>query len=224
MARPIRIERPGAWYHITARGNDRQRIFTKDAERRHFCALRGQMVGQFNLWSHAYVLMDNHYHLLVELREGNLSRALQWLNASYSVWFNRRQRRCGHLFQGRYKAVILDPQEWALGLSRYIHLNPVRTDQLGLSKREQQRIRAGASEAPQPALIRERIGQLRRYRWSSYRAYIALDKAPPWLEQQAVLRMGGAASKSSRGTIVTRWKERCGKASSKAHGKSCGKV
>jgi hypothetical protein len=82
-----------------------------------------------------------------------LSRAVQWLNVSYSVWFNRRHGRSGHLFQGRYKSVILDAEQWALGLSRYIHLNPVRTSRQGLNKTQQQRIRVGAGDAPEAALV-----------------------------------------------------------------------
>jgi REP element-mobilizing transposase RayT len=83
--------------------------------------------------------MDNHYHLILELTELNLSRAGQWLNGSYSTWFNRRHRRCGHLFQGRFKAVIVDPEEWGLALSRYVHLNPVRIRRLGLGKSDRAR-------------------------------------------------------------------------------------
>ena len=191
MARPIRIERVGSWYHITARGNERRAIYRDNRDRQHFCELVGEMVPRFNLALHAFVLMDNHYHLLLELREANLSRAVQWLNVSYSLWFNRRHGRCGHLFQGRFKSVIVDATQWGLGLSRYIHLNPVRTGKLGLSKIEQQRMRAGAGCAPQAAVVRERTSKLRRYRWSSYRAYIGLVKAPAWLECQKVLKFGG---------------------------------
>jgi REP element-mobilizing transposase RayT len=191
MARPIRIERAGGWYHLTARGNERRPIYRDDQDRRHFCELLEAMVSQFNLVLHAFVLMDNHYHLLVELREANLSRAAQWLNLSYSVWFNRRHGRSGHLFQGRYKSVIVEAEQWALGLSRYVHLNPVRTGRLGLNKSQQQRIRAGAGDAPDGEVVRERTAQLRRYRWSSYRAYIGLAKVPGWLECRTVLKMGG---------------------------------
>jgi REP element-mobilizing transposase RayT len=198
MARPIRIERVGGWYHITARGNERRAIYRDNRDRQHFCELLGEMVSQLNLVLHAFVLMDNHYHLLVELREANLSRAAQWLNVSYSLWFNRRHGRCGHLFQGRFKSVIVDSKQWGLGLSRYIHLNPVRTGKLGLSKPEQQRMRAGASGAPEAAVVRKRTSQLRRYRWSSYRAYIGLAKAPEWLECQTVLKLGGGRKGEER--------------------------
>jgi hypothetical protein len=125
----------------------------------HFCKLLAEMVARFAVRLHAYVLMDNHYHLLVELRERNLSRAIQWLNVSYSVWFNLRHRRSGHLFQGRFKSVIVDPTEWALALSRYIHLNPARVTKLGLDKAARAAAREGLSAAPDPEQMRERIAK-----------------------------------------------------------------
>jgi REP element-mobilizing transposase RayT len=198
MARPIRIERAGGWYHITARGNERRPIYRENRDRQHFCELLGEMVSQYNLVLHAFVLMDNHYHLLLELREANLSRAVQWLNTSYSVWFNRRHDRCGHLFQGRFKSVILEAARWALLLSRYIHLNPVRTSRLGLDKGKQRQIRVGAQGAPPVGQVRERIAHLRRYRWSSYRAYIGLALAPAWLGCRRVLELGGGRQGEAR--------------------------
>jgi hypothetical protein len=160
-----------------------------------------EAVENFRLVLHGYVLMDNHFHLLVETPEANLSRAMQWVNLSYSVWFNRRHRRVGHLFQGRYKAIVVDRLGWGLELSRYVHLNPVRVGKLGLSKEGQQRNRVGAVEAPRAGLVRERIGRLRRYRWGSYRAYVDLDKAPAWLCCQEVLGLvGGRPGKQQRET------------------------
>ena len=191
MARPLRIERAGGWYHCTARGNERRSIYRDDRDRRHFCELLAEMVAQFNVVLHAFVLMDNHFHLVIELREANLSRAMQWLNVSYSVWFNRRHGRAGHLFQGRYRSVIVEPAAWALALTRYVHLNPVRTEALGLSKTSQQQIRIGAGGVPDAAQVKERTARLRRYRWSSYRAYIGLAKAPAWLDCDTVLNLGG---------------------------------
>jgi len=198
MARSIRIERAGGWYHLTARGNERRAIYRDPRDRQHFCDLLAEMVRQFDVVLHAFVLMDNHYHLLVELRETNLSRAMQWLNVSYSVWFNRRHGRSGHLFQGRYRSVIVEAEPWALGLSRYLHLNPVRVSKLGLDKTQQQRIRAGASGAPEAAVVRERMATLRQYRWSSYRAYIGLAKVPGWLECRSVLKLGGGSQGEER--------------------------
>src|SRR5215471_4310222 len=99
MARPLRIERPGGRYHVTARGNERKAIYRNDTDRAHFLEVLAETVERFGIRIHAYVLMDNHYHLLVETPEANLSRAMQWLNVSYSMWFKRRHRRAGHLFQ-----------------------------------------------------------------------------------------------------------------------------
>ncbi len=191
MARPLRIERPGGWYHVTARGNERRPIYRDDRDRRRFCEVLGQAVENFGLVLHAYVLMDNHFHLLVETPGANLSRAMQWLNVSYSVWFNRRHERVGHLFQGRYKAIVVDPMGWGLELSRYIHLNPVRVGGLGLDKAARGRSRMGVEGAPEAVMVRERIARLRRYRWSSYRTYIGLDKSPIWLRCDRVLQMVG---------------------------------
>jgi putative transposase len=144
MARAVRIERAGGWYHVTARGNERRAIYRDPRDRQHFCAVLAETVGTFRLVLHVFVLMDNHYHLLVETPEPNLSRAMQWLNVSYSVWFNRRHGRSGHLFQGRYKAIVVDPVGWGLELSRYVHLNPVRVGRLGLDKRVRRQTESGS--------------------------------------------------------------------------------
>lgn len=191
MARALRIEQPGGWYHLTARGNERKAIYLDDADRRHFCELLAETVARFRMSLHAYVLMGNHYHLMVELAETNLSRAMQWLNVSYSVWFNRRHQRSGHLFQGRYKAMVVDPLGWGLQLSRYLHLNPVRIGRLQLDKADRAAARHGAGSAPSPELIARRLERLQRYRWSSYRAYVGLEPAPSWLRCQRVLGLAG---------------------------------
>ena len=198
MARPPRILRPGAWYHLTARGIERRPIFLSDRDRTHFCALLGDWVERFGMVLHAYVLMDNHYHLLAETTQPNLSRAMQWLNLSYTGWFNKRRQRCGPLFQGRFKSIILDPVSCGLMLSRYVHLNPVRLRRLGLDKKTQQTQRQGLSRAPDPALVRERIRILRAYRWSSYPAYIGAVPAPPWLHCERVLELLGSGKGERR--------------------------
>ncbi len=195
MARPLRIERVGGWYHLTSRGNERRAVFRDDRDRAHFCALLEEMVFRFRVRLHAYVLMHNHYHLILELTEPNLSRTGQWLNVSYSVWFNRRHGRSGHLFQGRFKSVVVDPLQWGLELSRYVHLNPVRVASLGLGKKDRQTRRAGVPEAPDARVVKDRIAQLRGYRWSSYRAYVGLGKRPDWLECGRVLELGGGKEK-----------------------------
>jgi putative transposase len=191
MSRPLRIERPGGWYHITARGNERRPIFRDNRDRAHFCNLLAELVGRFQVRLHAFVLMDNHYHLIIELTEPNLSRTGQWLNVSYSVWFNRRHARSGHLFQGRFKSVVVDPIQWGLELSRYVHLNPVRVGRLGLGKEDRQKLKVGNSDAPDRREVKVRLARLRRYRWSSYRAYAGLGKQPEWLECKPILELGG---------------------------------
>jgi hypothetical protein len=124
---------------------------------------------------------------------------MQWLNVSYSVWFNRRHGRVGHLFQGRYKAIVVDRLGWGLELSRYVHLNPVRVSELALGKGARQRSGAGAAGAPKPVLVRERIHRLRRYRWSSYRVYVGLAKPVSWLWCEEVLGfIGGRPGKHQR--------------------------
>ena len=126
MARPLRIEYSGAYYHVTSRGNERKAIFRDDRDRERLLELLARAVKDFHLRLHGYVLMTNHYHLLVETPRGGLSRALRYLNGVYTQAFNRRHRRVGHLFQGRYKAILVDKDAYLLELSRYIHLNPWR--------------------------------------------------------------------------------------------------
>jgi putative transposase len=187
MARAPRIERPNAWYHVTARGIERRPIFRHDRDRSHFCDLLAEFVSRFGAVLHAYVLMENHYHLLVETPKANLSQAMQWLNVSYTVWFNRRRQRCGPLLQGRFKAVIFDPLESGLLLSRYVHLNPVRIQSLGLDKQAQGAQRRGLSPAPERKMISERLQTLRQHRWSSWPAYAGLSQRPEWLQTEGIL-------------------------------------
>src|SRR6267142_3424372 len=101
MARPLRIERPGAWYHVTGRGTERRHIFTNDQDRHHWLQLLTEAAQMWRWAIYAYVLMDNHHHMMLETREANLGRGMQWLNTSYAAWFNRRHHRVGALFQGR---------------------------------------------------------------------------------------------------------------------------
>jgi REP element-mobilizing transposase RayT len=193
MARPLRIDVAGGWYHVSARGIKRRAIFREDRERLYFLELIEEAVSRFGVQLHAYVLMDNHYHLVVETPAANLSTAMQWINVSYSVWFNRRRGRAGHVFQGRFTAVVAEP--WASGaeLSRYVHVNPVRVKRLGLDKSAQARARAGMGTATRD-LARERMRRLRGYRWSSYRAYVGLTKRPEWLVTERVLALCGGGS------------------------------
>ncbi|MDT8442343.1 MAG: transposase [Desulfuromonadales bacterium] len=126
MARPLRIEFPGAVYHVTSRGNASAAIFSDDGDRALFLATLGQVVERFNWLCHAYCLMDNHYHLLIETPEGNLSAGMRQLNGVYTQAFNRVHERDGHIFKGRFKAVLVEKQSHLLELCRYVVLNPVR--------------------------------------------------------------------------------------------------
>lgn len=145
MARPLRIAFEGAFYHITARGNERKKIFLSHRDYEKFLSYLTESVQKYDVILHAFVLMPNHYHLLIETPKANLSSLMHHLNSSYTTYFNLKRRRAGHLFQGRYKALVIDVDSYLLELSRYIHLNPVR---------------AGIAERPEG------------YPFSSYRAYI----------------------------------------------------
>jgi len=176
MARPLRIEYPGAYYHVTSRGNERKAIFRTDKDRVRFLELLGRAVEQFHLRVHAYALMQNHYHLLVETPRAGLNRALRYLNGVYTQAFNRRHQRVGHLFQGRYKAILVDRDSYLLELSRYIHLNPWRIRK---------------SEDPFT------------YRWSSLGAYTGRTPIPPWLTVREVLGYFGSKDmKGYRGFVL----------------------
>ena len=126
MARPLRIEYPGAVYHITSRGNEKKAVFKDDSDRAVFLKTLAQVNKRYNWICHAYCLMDNHYHLLIETPYGNLSVGMRQLNGVYTQAFNRRHRRTGHLFQGRYKAILIQKDSHLLEVCRYIVLNPVR--------------------------------------------------------------------------------------------------
>lgn len=160
MARPLRLEFSGAVYHITARGNARQEIFLDDNDREKFLSLLGQEVEQQRWKCYSYCLMGNHYHLVIETPEGNLVSGVKRLNGVYSQWFNRRHGRVGHLFQGRYKSIIVDKESYLLELCRYVVLNPVR------------------------AGIVQRPGD---WKWSSYIATMGIVDKPEWLDTKWIL-------------------------------------
>ncbi|MBU2590870.1 MAG: transposase [Nitrospinae bacterium] len=126
MARPLRIEYPGAVYHVTSRGNARENIYLEDEDYTVFLVCLCDTIERFNWILHAYCLMGNHYHLLIETPEGNLSRGMRHLNGIYTQKFNRKHKRVGHIFQGRYKAILVDKDSYLKELCRYIVLNPVK--------------------------------------------------------------------------------------------------
>lgn len=156
MARPLRLEFAGALYHVTARGNERHAIFLGDLEtdRRRFLDTLAEIVARFDWICHAYCLMTNHYHLVIETPAGNLSQGMRQLNGVYTQQLNRAYGRVGHLFQGRYKGILVEKEAYLLELVRYVVLNPVRAGMV-----------ASAADWP----------------WSSYRATVGLEAAAPFL-------------------------------------------
>ncbi len=160
MARPLRITFPGAFYHITSRGNERKNIFKSKRDREKFLEYLESSTQRYIAVIHAYCLLDNHYHLLLETPSGNLSQIMRHINGAYTTYYNVKRKRSGHLFQGRYKAILVDVDEYAKELSRYIHLNPVRAKMV---------------EAPED------------YVWSSYQYYIGRKKPPEWLTRDLIL-------------------------------------
>jgi putative transposase len=183
MARPLRIAVEDGWYHVINRGIERRSIFRSPVDSRHFLQLLAQLPTRFGLLIHCYALLPNHYHLLVQTPQANLSQALQWLNVSYSVWFNRKHRRVGPLFQGRFKAVLVATDGHHREVSRYIHLNPIRTQRFGLGKEESLSHRATDSRL----LEKQRVEFLRSYALSSYPIYIGTHPRPVWLTTQTLM-------------------------------------
>jgi putative transposase len=126
MARPLRIEYEGAVYHVTARGNERRKIFFSKSDYDKFLHYVAEAKRKCGIKIHCYVLMSNHYHLVIETPEANISRAMHYINSSYTTYINIKRKRSGHLFQGRFKGIVVDRDNYLAELSRYIHLNPVR--------------------------------------------------------------------------------------------------
>lgn len=128
MARPLRIEYEGAVYHVTARGNEKRKVFFSRRDYGKFKEYLANAIEKFGFILHGYVLMTNHYHLIIETPEKNLSKIMHYVNSSYTTYTNIKRRRYGHLFQGRFKAIVVDKDSYLLELSRYLHLNPVRAN------------------------------------------------------------------------------------------------
>jgi REP element-mobilizing transposase RayT len=126
MARPLRIEYEGALYHVTARGNERKRIYFNKTDYKKFREYIEGTQEKYGCLLHAYVFMTNHYHMIIETPKPNISKVMHYINGSYTTYINKKRDRSGHLFQGRYKAILIDRDNYLLELSRYIHLNPVR--------------------------------------------------------------------------------------------------
>ena len=162
MARPLRIEYSNAFYHIIQRGLEGKEIFSSDSDRRKFLYYLGMAYAGFQAVIHTFVLMKNHYHLILETPRGNLSQIMHYINTSYAIYFNSRRKRHGPLYQGRFKAILVQQDEYLHHLSRYIHLNPVR---------------AGIVQDPL------------EYPWSSLRYFVTKSVPPEWLDTQFILSM-----------------------------------
>ena len=159
MARPLRLEFPGAVYHVTSRGDRREAIFEDDQDREAFLSVVAQATERFDAVVLAYCLMGNHYHLVIHTHRGNLSRLMQQLNGVYTQAYNRRHNKVGHLFQGRFKSILVDENAYLLEVCRYVDLNPIRA-----------------------RMVRDPG----KWRWSSYNAHTGRAVSPTWLDTPAV--------------------------------------
>ena len=170
------------------RGLERRRIFDDPYDRAVFLRLLGETVAGYRFVVHAYCLLDNHYHAIIQTPDANLSRGMQWLGLAYSRYYNARYNRVGPLFQGRFKSVPVEDGMWAYDLSLYVHLNPVRTIFHGLGKARSHAERQGLAPPASAKEATSRLQKLRTYRWSSYRAYAGYEKGPDWLTISEVRR------------------------------------
>jgi REP element-mobilizing transposase RayT len=171
MSRPLRIEFPGALYHVSSRGNARQPIFIDDVDRRDFLAGLAIACARMDWIVWAWALLDDHYHLLIETRRASLSRGMREVNGVYTQGFNRRHQQSGHLFGGRFKALLVERDAYLLEVARYVVLSPVR---------------AGLAKAPE------------RYAWSSYRAIMGEAESPAWLAASDTLALFGKRRATAR--------------------------
>ena len=164
MARPLRLSFPGAVYHVTSRGNARHDIVADDRDRSQWLSLLAHVVDRYGWLCHAYCLMDNHYHLVIETPKPNLSIGMRQLNGRYTQAYNRRHEQVGHVFQGRFTAILVEKDAHLLELCRYVVLNPVRA---------------------------KIVSHPRLWMWSSYRATVGETKAPGWLTTDWILSQFG---------------------------------
>lgn len=165
MARPLRLELAGGLYHVTSRGDGREDIYLTDTDRMIWLDVFGQTCARFKWVCHAWCQMNNHYHLLIETPQANLARGMRHLNGVYTQRFNREHGRVGHVFQGRYKAILVERDSYLLELARYIVLNPVRA---------------------------RAVPQVQDWAWSSYRATCGQEPKPEWLQTDWILSQFGA--------------------------------
>ena len=180
MARPPRIDFPDALYHVTSRGNGRSRIFRADDDRRRFVAQLQDNLDTFAVVCYAYVLMDNHFHLLVRTPRANLSQFMQRLKTSYALYARYKHRKPGHQFEARFKAKLVQDDSYLLVVTRYIHLNPIKT--------------AACKDLDKPELVR----RLEAYRWGSYRGYVAAKNAEDFVCYDVLERHGSTPAAARR--------------------------
>ncbi|MBM4136791.1 MAG: hypothetical protein FJ241_08165 [Nitrospira sp.] len=180
MARPLRIQYPGAVYHTTCRGNERKNIFTDVSDKITFLDILAQSIKIYQIKMFCYVLMDNHFHLLVETPLGNLSEFMRHFNITYTSRYNKRHKRIGHLYQGRYKSILVDKEPYLSILSRYIHLNPIRTE--GMDRKTE----------------KEKVEYLENYLWSSLQGYIDYKKSEEFIDYSMVLQEYGGNNNGGR--------------------------
>ena len=207
MARRPRVLLAGGWYHVVNRGNRREDIFRTDTDRRRFLGRLAELPERFRTEVHAFVLMDNHFHLLLRTLDANLSDAIRWLQISYSSAFNWAHRIHGHLFQGRFRSILLEDSHAVVEVARYLHLNPVRIGGLGLGKAEQRRARVADIADPGAALVLQRLRTLDAYPWSSWQVYSGAELAPPWLTAGVISGGSGGSTASKRRTALREYTE-----------------
>jgi putative transposase len=174
MARALRIQYPGAYYHLTCRGNDRKRIFGDDKDREKFLKLLENSLDVYQVNLYSYVLMTNHFHLLIQTPLGNLSEFMRHFNVCYTGYHNYRHSRSGHLYQGRYKSFLIDVDNYLLEVSRYLHLNVIRVHSL------------------KTASLDEKVSLLENYKWSSLPGYISKKKVEKFVKYDLILSMIGS--------------------------------
>ena len=203
MARPLRIEYDGALYHVTSRGNERKPIFKDDNDRDLYLTILAQVTDRFHWICHAYCLMRNHYHLVIETPDGNLSKGMRQLNGVYTQAHNRRHHRVGHLFQGRFKGILIQKESHYLEVCRYVVLNPVRAKAVKHPREwpwSSYRATGGLASAPRCLTVAEllsQFGQKRGPAQEKYRKYVGEGMAGTtiWenLEAQSLLGLEGFA-------------------------------
>ena len=212
MARPLRIEYDGALYHVTSRGNERKAIFRDDTDRELFLATVSQVTERFHWLCHAYCLMNNHYHLVIETPDGNLSKGMRQLNGVYTQAFNRRHHRVGHLFQGRFKGILVQKESHFLEVCRYVVLNPLRAKAVKHPREwawSSYRATGGLTAAPQCLTVEEifsHFGQRRGLAQEKYRSYVTERvNGTIWenLEAQSLLGLEGFAD-APRGHVTSK--------------------